>query len=125
MNELSWFLYWADVVPSLGTAVQLIFFLLGIGFGILFVVFLACHIDGYGYGNRKYLPGKYPISAVFAFFLCLVIWFGTFLVPSRETIYMIAASEAGEMVVTSPEAREMLNDLKAIIKGYIPKEIVK
>jgi len=45
------------------------------------------------------------------------------LIPSSRTIYMIAGSEAGEMIVTSPEAKEIFNDLKSIIKSKLKDEL--
>lgn len=45
------------------------------------------------------------------------------LTPSSKTIYMIAASEAGETIVTSPEAREIFDDLKEVIKLKLKQEL--
>lgn len=39
------------------------------------------------------------------------------------TIYMIAASEAGQRIVTSPDAIEMMTDLKDIIKKRLRDEL--
>lgn len=44
-------------------------------------------------------------------------------VPSSKTIYLIAASEAGEAVVTNPDTIEMMGDLKAIIKKRLKEEL--
>lgn len=41
------------------------------------------------------------------------------LLPSKESMYLIAGSEAGEMVVTSEAGKEMLNDIQAVIKGQL------
>ena len=43
------------------------------------------------------------------------------LTPSKETIYLIAGSEAGEAVVTSAEGQEIINDIRLIIKGQLNK----
>jgi ABC-type branched-subunit amino acid transport system permease subunit len=45
------------------------------------------------------------------------------LLPSPTTIYMIAASEAGQQIVTSPDGIEMMTDLKAIIKKRLRDEL--
>jgi len=45
---------------------------------------------------------------LFATFLAIVAC----LLPSKGTIYMIAASEAGEQVIKTPEAREMFEALR-------------
>ena len=56
-----------------------------------------------------YLPPKkwFWISGLCLLFLTLV--------PSKETFYLIVASEAGEAVVKTPEAQELLSDVKEII----------
>lgn len=50
----------------------------------------------------------------------LVILFLT-LVPSKDTFYMIVASEAGETVVNTPEAKEIMSDVKEIIDIQLEK----
>ena len=42
-------------------------------------------------------------------------------VPSKDTIYLMAASEAGEMVVNTPEAKEIMGDLKEILQIQLQK----
>jgi len=48
----------------------------------------------------------------------LVVFLGVIatLIPDQNTIYLIAGSEAGEYVVNTPEAQEILNDVHKIIK---------
>lgn len=55
-------------------------------------------------------------------FTGIALAFFTAVVPSSNTIYLIAASEAGETVVSSPEAKEMFNDIKTIIKQKLKSE---
>lgn len=43
------------------------------------------------------------------------------LVPSKDTFYMIVASEAGETVVNTPEAKEIMSDVKEIIDIQLEK----
>jgi hypothetical protein len=45
----------------------------------------------------------------------LALFFIGLLVPTKETIYLIAASEAGETVVESKEGQKVLNDIQEII----------
>lgn len=128
MNELSWFLYLADVIPSLGTAAQITFFFLAFVAAIAVFIFTMCHLDTKLYKNDpsrkdKYISLHFPGWCLAAFFIFFFCWLSSFLVPSKETIYMIAASEAGEMIVNTPEAKEMLGDLKQIIKNYAIKSI--
>jgi hypothetical protein len=41
------------------------------------------------------------------------------LIPSKETIYLIAGSQAGEAVVTSESGQEILNDIHEVIKHQL------
>lgn len=38
------------------------------------------------------------------------------IIPSRDTIYLIAGSEAGEAVVTSEAGQEILEDIQEVIR---------
>lgn len=39
-------------------------------------------------------------------------------IPSKQTIYMVTASQLGETVITNPETQELFEDLKSIIRSY-------
>jgi len=47
--------------------------------------------------------------------------FISILLPNRETFYLIAASEAGEAVVNTPEAKELLLDVREILDIQLEK----
>ena len=118
MNGLSWFLYLASVVESFNTFIIIV--------GFMFVLLwlarffwimcedeqgkinlddLAAHM-----GNMKYIWG---------FIICLLLAVVT---PNSKTIYLIAGSEVGGTVVTSDEGKEILNDIRLIIKQQVTKE---
>ena len=106
MNSLSWFLYLAEVVPNIGVAS--IFYLCIVGFvGSFLLAFMAEELG----------PENLPIKTHIALLVGAVLL--AVLTPSKQTIYLIAGSEAGEYVVTSPEGQEIINDIKAIIKSQI------
>lgn len=133
MNNLSWFLYLADILP------KLLLFPVVIT-GAMLVVFIAtagitylCGVDDTGYGylqergeerKRKGLAiGKSVVPYIFLWLLFVTIHN---MIPSRETFYLIAGSELGEQVVKTPEAREIFEDIKAVIKQQIkPPEVSK
>lgn len=46
-------------------------------------------------------------------------------IPSSSTVYMIAASEAGEAVMQTPDAQEMMGDVKTLIKKRLREEIAE
>lgn len=116
MNSLSWLIYLGEVSGNLRD-------IAGTG------LFLGGAIGGFGLVAwiGPFLGGK-PTKAWFASLGAYII-LGVFgiailaFMPSSKTIYMIAASEAGETVVTSPEAKEMLDDLKSLIKRKLKEEI--
>lgn len=100
MNTLSILLYLSEVVYSLAqvSIIGLILFWLG--------YFL------YTLGQMP--PKKYFLwTAVVVFILVLI--------PSRETFYMIVASEAGETIVKTPEAQELMKDVREVLDAQIEK----
>lgn len=110
MNSLSWFLYLADVIPMFGFIVgEAAIIVLIIGGFIIALWFYA------SFGEED--APKPPVKRYIA--LVTVLGVIGMLTPSKETIYLIAGSEAGEYVVTSPEGQEIINDIKTIIKGQI------
>jgi len=110
MNNLSWLLYLSDVLPNLNVGIGIISVLSGIIFGIATVIFWC----EYFYNNC--IPIKVPIT--FSCFLVFTIFIGllTNLIPSRQTILLIAASEMSEQVVKSQDGQEIMNNLKQILK---------
>lgn len=114
MNTLSWMIYAADVVGKLGDGLLAMSLLgaSGLAIGVVFRVVLT-----EGEGSIRPIVRWVWVPALAAIV--------TMFVPSTSTVYMIAASEAGETVVTSPEAIEMMGDLKAIIKKRLGEELGK
>ena len=117
MNSLSWMIYLAEICDRVQNAAGFIAFMFGF-MGLFGVGAAWAHliIDG---GRLRmpvivtllYLVIEIPMAAI------------SVLTPSSSTIYMVAASEAGETVVSSPEAKEMLGDLKEIIRRKLKAEL--
>jgi len=112
MNDLSWFLYMADVLPNLAVSLGFISTLLAIGggFGLVWW-YIGSFVD------KDVIPVPKPLFAVWfsMAFIALACGF----IPSKETIYLIAGSEAGEAVVTSEQGQEVLSDIQEIIKHQL------
>lgn len=110
MNNLSWLLYFAEVAGKLGHVAEVITVVLSLG--LLGIVFW------YTVSFDKYLEiPKPPIkSYLVTYVVALLISVFT---PSKETIYLIAGSEAGEAVVTSESGQEILNDIRQVIKHQL------
>jgi len=112
MNNLSWLIYFAEVAGN----IKFFFNFAGI------LVFLTClyvmissYIEDQFYDkNWK----KVIISTAFGAILVIV----SLIVPSQKVIYMIAASEVGEQVIKTPEAKEVFDSLKARILDELKVE---
>lgn len=116
MNNLSWMIYLAEIignVQGLFTAIAIIGSILIVAMAFVFALMEADDVAQSGLWKKplKFIP-IVTISAMIAV-----------AAPSSRAIYMIAASEAGETVVTSPEAREMLGDLKEVIRRKLKEEL--
>lgn len=114
MNDLSWFLYFADVVGNLRPTLGVCTVFAGFATAILSTTLIA---TSDGYSNEVNLTTKKVLRIVAPFFI--VILLVATLIPSRETVYMIAGSQAGEFVVNSPEGKEILGDIKEVIKHQL------
>ena len=110
MNNLSWIIYAADVIGSL------ILFLGLTGFALLCVSFGNIMYHSIENDDAR-LATTWKWAVPLAFFLFVV----AILLPSRQTIILIAASQYGEHVAQTPEAKELANEareaLQRLIKG--------
>ena len=77
------------------------------------VVTTGVHNDVYNNEKRKYPKIRTYLPSI------LVVFAIAILIPSKETIYLIAGSEAGEYVVSTPEAQEIITDIHTIIKKQL------
>lgn len=106
MNTLSWLLLLADMVPgglvALATATAVAAALFGLGW-----FFHSLETQ-----DTVYWPVK-PTTIVV---LCIVL--GA-LVPSKQTIYLIAASELGEKVAKTQEAAELYDAVRRKVREVL------
>jgi hypothetical protein len=118
MNDLSMMLYWADVLPKFGGAAGFAFSMLGIFGGVLVgLLFVDWDSDSF---PRRALAAGFMFAG-----LCWTIALATNFIPSRSTFYMIAASEAGETVITNPETIELFGQLKDRIKRELGSDLAR
>jgi hypothetical protein len=122
MNDLSWLLYWAGVSEVLQTVIMILAGLGVVGFGIVLII---CITGGF-------MEDSALRTAIFSAltFLCVLLLVGGAFIPSRHTILMIAASEAGEQVLKNPGAQEALGeageiglDSLKLLKQFIEEQI--
>lgn len=124
MNNLSWFLYFADVLPSLSSLSGVA----GLVFTAFFIVYVIFVVSSETWpcnsveenqrvlDREKNLPSKFKWLSVPLFLFVLAV-----LIPSKETIYLIAGSEAGEAVVTSEEGQEILSDIREVVSYQLDR----
>jgi hypothetical protein len=112
MNGLSWFLYLAEVVGKLGIISAFTSFV-GI-FCAIGMFFWWTHYEEVGKGRKEPKP---PVKGF------LIVWLTALtlyvVVPTQQTIYLIAGSQAGEAVATSETGQEILNDIQEVIKHQL------
>ena len=126
MNNLSWVIYLAEAVPSLVDMVLFISVLATVAFAVYALVGSIGSADTYSWdtpqevenkkawwNEKKYLPPRWLAVTI------LSTWVVLSLAPSKETIYLIAGSEAAEAVVTSETGQQILNDIQQIIKHQL------
>lgn len=123
MNSLSWFLYWIDVLGSLSA-------ILSVGSVLLIVALIATWIIcGLGIedihdNNARLAIRKERRAWTWRFAImsasCAVI--ASFM-PSKGTMYAIAASQVGEQVVKSEAVQGMASDAQKALQQWIKKQI--
>lgn len=109
MNNLSWLLLWADLAQNVSITITLIASLLFIGGGITAFIHFLVDEDA-----ERAMP---LIKSIL--WITIPIFLIASLIPSKQTIYMIAASETGETVVNSPETKKMFDLLKSKIEEQL------
>lgn len=100
MNSLSWLLYLADVLPSFGSALTFITLVLAV---ISTVGAIASLVEGIEDGDDEIAKKVFSISSKTAV-ISLSLFIFSFLIPEKQTFYLIAASEIGEEALLSEEA---------------------
>lgn len=117
MNSLSLLIYLAELADSISKVMVL-------GVGFLSVCVVTIFVFGPLVLDEKMAPPMVRKAAA----RTLAVWWLipamsviVALIPSQTTIYMIAASEAGEAVVTSPEGQELLQDVQKAIRLQLKK----
>jgi hypothetical protein len=113
MNSLSLILYLADVFGSLKVLLWVATPIITVALMLL----LAASIDPpRSMREVKFRLRWFLLPAACAFIACII--------PSQNTVYLIAGSEAGEMAVKSETGQEILNEVKLAIQQQI-KELQK
>jgi len=114
MNNLSWLIYFAEVVNNFNAFIGI-----SCGLAILCILFymLFSAIEETSMNPK----GKWKKGLRYIWIPFLFLGISCF-IPSGNTIYMLAASEVGEQVIKTPEAKEVFDSLKARILDELKVE---
>lgn len=112
MNQLSWLLYWADVLPHLAVVVCVVS-VIGIIISGIFTLFFLTQ----GFGEWTHDPDYCNRFRLFPYLVGLFVFLAVVsnIVPSKGTFYLIAASEAGEQALKTPE----VSKVRAVINKWL------
>lgn len=112
MNDLSWLIYFADLSDNLGivcaisAALVLVGCVIGLGYGGV----IKDETYKSEKGNERWLQGhRIQILFLKLTLLSALLLTLSALFPSKTTVYLIAASEAGETVVQTETARKAVD----------------
>lgn len=125
MNSMSWFLYLADVIPPIGTA------LMFVAVGSMIFMFA---VAGAAVMNDD-LATKYPsvskkeaaeADVAFSFlkqgkwwaFIIIIMLVGT-LIPSQKAMYLIMGSEVGEAAIASEPGQRVQDLINKKLDEYL------
>jgi len=133
MNSLSWLLYFAGIAGPLSSALNQLAVIMLLGFAAAVVAGLITYaststssyddeddrktkaqIRGVVNKYAKILPKWLALPLI-----CMVV---SSVIPPKETLYLIAASEVGEQVVTSPTMTKAIDALNRLLDGVAVKK---
>ena len=115
MNDLSWLLYGAEVLANLGAffAIVGVFGLITSCIGLFCALVVQNDTRRYGEEDLDYKKAT-ALRALLTRYIVVffVVTSVAMLLPSKQTMYMIAVSEMGEEVIQTPEfekVRKLVN----------------
>lgn len=113
MNDLTWFLYIVDVSQRVFPLVVMF----GIALIVIGFVLPPKGVQPFERGHDFPFQGIGRLKNAFiGWCVALVL---AVMIPSEETLYMMAASEAGEAAIKSPQGKEVLDKIDLIINNQL------
>lgn len=121
MNSLSWFLYFADVVSRVGDMSAFIVFgvVALLGFGLVFSPLIAIMLDEIGFA--EHIPIRTVVKTVLIFWCSALLVY--VIVPAKNTMYAIAASEMGEKLAQNQAVQGIASDATKALQQWIKRQI--
>ena len=125
MNTVSLLIYLTHVIPTLGAIFAVASTILGfttLGSFIVLLIAKAEASNSHATENDKRRPTTIlsilkPVAITGIISMILTV-----LLPNTQTMYMIAASELGEEIIVSDEAKVLYQDLRDILASYKSEE---
>ena len=111
MNNLSWLIYLADAAGSLCCVITAMSVAAGITSAVCLVASLAAETTWGCEGARRIMRRSAPCMVI-----CAII---AALLPSRQTVLMIAASEVGQRVAGSQQVAGMVDPGLELVRTWI------
>jgi hypothetical protein len=122
MNSLSWFLYWIDVLNSMSNILTIISILL---IAAIIALWVACsfRLESGGCEDKDLVRSSRSKWTWRFSMLSLFCAFTACFMPSKSTMYAIAASQVGERVAQSEAVQGIANDATKALQIWIKKQI--
>jgi len=130
MNNLSWFIYLTQVVEGARDVIAGGIALAIIGVAVIGIPLMAFYL-GEGFDENKYTAEDKYISGKMRHGLKLsaVVLVGgaalATIIPSRQTMLLIAGSEMGERAISSSAVQDVVNPGVDLLKTWIKEETDK
>ncbi len=136
MNNLSIIIYIADVIPKLGsffaisaTLSCLVIVISGIAYLHYRSEFVISEREGEGFARYARNEKTFMDFWIKIFRRALIIFsvmiIPSIVIPKRDTIMMIAASEYGETALKSDDVQEIVNPARQILKKWIEDQLAE
>jgi len=120
MNNLSWLIYFADVIVSIGRLFSFLTFVCFCVIGVSAIV-LFVSLDHDNEVDRRIRALSARILKIFIPVAILMVLL-TSLTPSKNTVMMIAASEMGERVLKSQQVQSVIDPSVDLLNAWVRQQ---
>jgi len=117
MNNLSWLIYLADVAGCVGGFIAFISVMCGIASVVSLVIYIVPAEETVASTARIWMRRAIPGLIVSGLIAGLI--------PNRQTVLMIAASEIGERAMTSTQVAGVVDPSLELLKTWLINEIYR
>lgn len=122
MNSLSWFLYIVDISTGIANFSVFLAVVSGIIGVVMMIVGAVCRDDAYHSSNQEARTRLgIRLQKISCLMVIPVVLFSLLavLIPSKDALYMIGASQVGEQIVALEEVQEVGGEVGGLAKDAI------